>query len=47
MERYAIATLFATPLLFPSSLMAQVDVSGYYLPMKVFAHGKFPAGYRG
>ena len=33
--RYAIAALFANSLLIPAWVLAQVYVSGYYLPMKV------------
>jgi uncharacterized protein GlcG (DUF336 family) len=35
MKRHVIAVLFAATLIIPASVLAQVDVSGYYLPMRV------------
>ncbi|WP_158932480.1 heme-binding protein [Acidisphaera sp. S103] len=35
MKRYAVATLFAASLFASAPAFAQVDVDGYYLPMKV------------
>jgi uncharacterized protein GlcG (DUF336 family) len=35
MKRYAVVALFAAPLFTSAPAFAQVDVGGYYLPMKV------------